>query len=120
MLTSANTSRTARSVLEAPVGQPIIHFQDLWLTGRVLASKGEEADLVLVQIHLTAYQPARPDLADFPGMAQQVHLALSVAPPQVDQPAARSLLEVQPPVSRERPPARGRLDPRRPVLPQGP
>src|SRR4051812_18962914 len=107
MLTSANTSRTGRSVLGAPIGQPIIHFQDLWLTGRILASKGEEADLVFVQIHLPASQPARPDRADFPGMTPQVHLALSVAPPPADQPAARPLLEVQPPVSRERPAARG-------------
>src|SRR5262249_5336213 len=120
MLTSANTSRTARSVLEAPIGQPILHFLDLRLAGRRLATKGEGADLVLVEIHFTAYQPARPDLADFPGVAQQAHLALRVGPPQVDQLAARPLLEVQLPVNRERPAAGGRLDPRRPVPSQGP
>src|SRR5262249_44799979 len=120
MLTSANTSRTARSVLEAPIGQPIIHCQDLGLTGRVLASQGVKADLVTVQIHFTAHEPTRPDVADLPALAQQVPLPLRVGPPQVHQTAARSLLEVQLPVSGERPAGWGGLDPRRPVLPQGP
>src|SRR6516225_5448066 len=87
MLTSANTSRTERSVLEAPIRQSIIHFQDLWLAGRLLAPEGMEAELVPLQIHVTAHQSARPDFADLPGLPQQVHLALRVGPPQVDQPA---------------------------------
>ena len=52
ILTSASTSRTLQSVLEAPVGQPIVHFQDLGLTGRLLAAEAEEADRVPVQIDL--------------------------------------------------------------------
>src|SRR5438270_12088563 len=109
MLTSANRSRTGRSVLEAPVGQPIIHFQDLWLARRVLASQGKEADLVLVQIHFTAHQAARPNRAHPPRPPQQGHLALSVGASQIDESAARSRLEVQLPVDGEGPAGRGRL-----------
>src|ERR1051326_8244476 len=104
MLTSANTSRTGQSVLEASVGQSIIHFQDLRLTGRLFASEGEEADLVLVQIHFTAYQPAWPDGAHRRGPAQQRPLPLSVAAPQVAQPAPRARLQVQSPARREHTP----------------
>src|SRR5689334_14244807 len=101
MLTTANTSRTVLSVLEAPIGQAIIHFQDVWLMGRLLASEGEEADLVLVQVHLAADQPVGPHLPQRPGPTQQAHLALSVAAPQVDQAPAWPLLQVQLPLHRE-------------------
>src|SRR5947209_3674628 len=119
MPTSANTSRTGRSVLEAPVGQPIVHFEDLRLTPRLLASKGKEADLVPIQIDLTTNQAVGPDLAQRPGLAQQDDLAVGVASPQVDQPTTGPLLQVQLPVGREGATARGRLDPRRPLLAQG-
>src|ERR1700745_177254 len=95
MLTSANTSRTGRSVLEAAVGQPIIHFEDLRLTGRLLAPQGEAADLVLIQIHFTTNQAVGPHLAQGPTLAQQGHLTVAVAPPQVDQPAPGPLLQVE-------------------------
>src|SRR5262249_53003090 len=75
MLTSANTCRTGRSVLEAAVGQPIVHFEDLRLTSRVLASKGEEADLVPIQIDLTTNQAVGPDLPQRPGLTEQDDLA---------------------------------------------
>src|SRR4051812_45555281 len=110
MLTTASTSRTGRSILEAAVGQPIVHFQDLWLAGRLLAPEGEEADLVRVQkdgtelenfsppapftardrggkpgkvLKLTADQAVGPHLAQLPGLPQQGHLAAGVAAPQV-------------------------------------
>src|SRR5271157_3439980 len=118
MLTSANRSRTGRSVLEAAVGQPIVYFQDLRLTGRVLAPEGEEADLVLVQIHFTAHQAVGPHLAELPGLPQQGHLAEAAASPQVDQPALRPLLQVELPAPRKGPAVRGGLYPRRPLLPQ--
>ena len=70
MLTSANTSRTERSVLEAAVGQPIVHFEDLRLTPRLLASEGEEADLIVGQIDFTTNQAVGPDLAAGPAVAQ--------------------------------------------------
>ena len=116
MLTTANRSRTVLSVLEAPIGQPIVHFQDLWLTGRLLAPQSEEAELVLVQIDVTANQAVGPDLAKRPGLSQQRHLAQAVAAPQVDQTALRSLLQVQLPARRERPAIRRGLDPRRPLF----
>src|SRR5947209_19390095 len=119
MLTTANRSRTGRSVLEAPIGQPIIHFQDLWLTGRFLAAEGKEADLVSVQIDVTANQAVGPDLAKRPGLAQQDHRAVAIAPPQVNQPAARPLLQIQLPTRGEPPAVRIGLDSRRPLLPQG-
>src|SRR5687767_7129616 len=119
MLTSATRSRTGRSVLEAPVGQAVVHLQDLRLAGRLLPPKAEEADLVLVQIDLTANQAAGPDLAERPGLAQQDHRAVARAAPQVNQAAARPLLQIQFPAGGERPAIRGRLDPRRPLLPQG-
>src|SRR6266508_653285 len=103
MLTSANTSRTERSVLEAAVGQPVVHFEDLRLTGRILASESEETDLVLIQIHFTTYQAVGPDLAQRPGLAQQGDLALGAASPQVDQAASWPLLQVELPVAREGP-----------------
>src|SRR5438105_745267 len=84
MLTSANRCRTGRSVLEAPVGQAVVHLQDSRLTGRFLAPQGEEADLVLVQIHLTANQAVGPHLPQWPGLPQQRHLAQVVASPQKD------------------------------------
>src|SRR5262245_175267 len=120
MLTSASTSRTLQSVLEAPVGQAIIHFQDLWLTGRVLAPEGEEADFVTIQIHFTADQAARPHGAQRPGLAQQVHRTLAVTAAQVDQPALGAFLQVQFPARWEGPPPRRRFDPRRPALAQRP
>src|SRR4051812_39264699 len=95
MLTSASTSRTGRSVLEAPVGQLIAHFQDLRLTGRVLAPEREEAHLVLLQVHLTANQAVGPHVADPPGAPQQRDFPPAVGPPQVDQAAARPRLRVQ-------------------------
>src|SRR5215467_7778685 len=118
MLTSANTSRTDRSVLKAPVGQPIVHFQDLRLTRRRLASKWEEADLVTIQIHFTPNQAIGPDLPHGPGLPQQVDLALGVAPPQVDQAAAGPLLQVELPAAWEGAAVWGGLDPRRPLLEQ--
>src|SRR5260370_42615032 len=99
MLTSANTSRTGPSVLEAAVGQPVVHFEDLRLTGRLLPAKGEEADFVLVKIHFAANQAVRPQPAQWPALAQQGHLAVAVAAPQVDQPATGPLLQVQFPVA---------------------
>src|SRR5512135_2321369 len=118
MLTTANTWRTGRSVLEAPVGQPIVHSQDLRLTGRLLASEGEEADLVLVEIHFAAHEAVGPQLAEGPGLPQQRHLAEAVASPQVDQPATGSLLQVPLPARGERLAVRGGLDPRRAMLAQ--
>src|SRR5260370_26215426 len=118
MLTSANTSRTGRSVLEAAVGQPIVHFEDLRLTGRLLATKGEEADLVLIQIHFTTNQAVGPHLAQWPGLAHPRHLALAIAAPQVDQPAPGPLLQVELPAVGEGTPVRAGLDPRRPLLAQ--
>src|SRR6266446_1803339 len=106
MLTSANTCRTVRSVLEASVGQPIIHFQDLWLTGRFLASKGEEADLVLIQIHFTTNQAIGPHLAERPGLPQEGHLAQAATAPQVDQLAIGPLLQVHFSAHWERPTVR--------------
>src|SRR5690242_1966579 len=101
MPTSANTSRTGRSVLEAAVGQPVIHFEDLRLTGRLLAPKGEEADLVPIQIHFTTNQAVGPHLAQWPDLTQQGHLAVAIASPQVDQPATGPLLQVELPVGGE-------------------
>src|ERR1700676_2911485 len=119
MLTTANRCRTGRSIPEAPVGQPIVHFQDLRLTGRLLAPEGEEADLVLVQIHLTADQAIGPRLAERPTPPQQGHRAAAAAAPQENQPTARTLLQVQLPPARERLAVRGCLQPRRPLLEQG-
>src|SRR5437763_378391 len=118
MLTSANTCRTGRSVLEATIGQSIVYFTDLRLTGWVLASQGEEADLVLIQIHFTTNQAVGPDLTEEPVLAQQAHRAVAVASPQVDQPASRPLLQVELPAHREGTTIRGSLDPRRPLLTQ--
>src|SRR5262249_34760551 len=118
MLTSASRFRTARSVLEAPVGQPVIHFEDLWLTGRVFASEAEEADLVSIQIDFTADQAARPHRAQRPGLAQQAHRALAITAAEVDQSPLGALLQVQFPVRRERPPTRRGFNPRRPALAQ--
>src|SRR3954471_8479953 len=119
MLASANTCRTGRSVLEAAVGQSIVHFADLWLTSRFLASQGEETDLILVQIDFTTNQTAGPDLAQRPALAQQGDLALGVAPPQGDQAAPGPLLQVELPGGGEGTAVRGRFDPRRPLLSQG-
>src|SRR5271167_3281326 len=119
MLTSANTSRTDRSILETAVGEPIVHFQDLRLTGRLFPSEGEEADLILVQIHFTADQAVGPHLAEGPCLPQQCHLADAVTSPQVDQPASRPLFQLELPALRKGPTIRGGLDPRCPLLPQG-
>src|SRR5215471_5777215 len=118
MLTTANTCRTGRSVLEPPVGQPIVHLQDLRLTGRLLTSQAEEADLVPVQIDITTDQAMGPHLPQIPGLSQQAHRAGAVASPEVDQPALRSLLQVQLPARREVATGWGCLDPRRPLPPQ--
>src|SRR5437773_3882383 len=120
MLTSANTSRTGESVLEPAVGQAIVYFEDLRVTARFLAPESEEADFVLIQIHFTTNQAAGPGLAERPGLPQQVHRALAVTAPEVDQAATRPLLQVELPVAREGPAVRGRLDPRRPLLEQRP
>src|SRR5438270_10144676 len=119
MLTNANTFRTGASVLEAPGREAVIHLQDLGLAGRFLASQSEEADPVLVQIHLTANQTVGPHLAQRPGPPQQSHLTVAVAAPQVDQSATRPFLQVQLPSAGERLAVRRRLRPRCPVLTQG-
>src|SRR4051794_35407444 len=107
MLTSANTSRTGRSVLEAAVGQPIVHFEDLRLTGRVLPSQSEEADLVLIQIHFTTNQAVGPGLTQRPGHPEQSDLAVGVAASEVDHAAAGSLLQVELPAHGEGAAVRG-------------
>src|SRR5438270_10225171 len=119
MPTSANTSRTGRSVLEAAVRQSVVHFADLRLTVRLLTAESEEANLPLVQIHLTANQAVGPHVAQWPGLTQQGHLAVAIAAPQVDQPATGPLLQVKLPVGGEGRPVRAGLDPRRPRLAQG-
>src|SRR5437588_8637167 len=119
MPTSANTSRTGRSVLEAAVGQPVVHFENLRLAGRLLAAEGEEANLVLIQIHFTTNQAVGPHLAEWPGLPQQGHLAVAVASPQVDQLPTGPLLQVKFPAGGEGAAVRGGLDPRRPLLAQG-
>src|ERR1700726_4126184 len=119
MLTTANRCRTGRSVLEAPVGQPIVHLQDLRLAGRLLASQGEEADLVLVQMHFTANQTVGPHLAKLPSLPQQRHLAETAASPQENQPALGSLLQVELPSRGEGAAVWGCFDPRRPLLSHG-
>src|SRR3954451_400997 len=101
MLTSANTSRTGESVLEAAVGQAIVHLQDLRLAGRLLPPEGEEPDLVPVQIAFSTDEAAGPRQAQRPGLPQQNDLALGVAPPQVDQAAGVPLLQVELPVAGE-------------------
>src|SRR5262249_1044258 len=119
MLTSANTSRTGRSVLEATVGQPIVHFADLWLTGRGLAPQGDEASLVPVRIHFTAGQAVGPGLTQGTELPQQGYLAVAVASPQVDQSAPWSLLQVELPAHGKGTAVRGGFDARRPVPAQG-
>src|SRR5467141_3459794 len=119
MLTSANTCRTGRSVLEAAVGQPIVHFQDQRLTGRLLASQGEEPDFVPIQIDFTTNEAVGPNLTEWPGLAEQEDRALGVASPQVDQATRGPFLQVELPVGREAPAVRGALDPRRPLLAHG-
>src|SRR5438128_789088 len=119
MLTSANRSRTGRSVLKAPSGKPVRDFQDLGLTGRLLAPQGAEADLVLAEIHFAAHQAVGPHLAERPGLPQQRHLTVAVAAPQVDQSAPRPFLQVQLPGFRKRATVRSGLQARRPLLPQG-
>src|SRR5262245_24730249 len=114
MLTTATRSRTGGSVPEAAWGQPVVHSQDLRLTRGFFAAEAEEADLVLVQVHLAADQAVGPHQPQRPGLAHQAHRAVAVAPPEVDQTAAGSLLPFQLPVRRERPALRGGLDPRRP------
>src|SRR4051812_7211125 len=103
MLTSANTSRTGGSVLEAAVGQAVVHFEDLRLTGRFLASEGEEADFIIIQIHFTTNQAAGPGQAERPGLPEQIDLAVAVTAPEVDQAAAGALFQVELPVAREGP-----------------
>src|SRR3954469_5175252 len=119
MLTSAITCRTGRSVLETPGRQPVIDFQDLGLTGRLLAPQREEAELVVVQIHFTANQSIGPHLPELPGPPQQDYLAEAAAAPQVDQLTPRPFFQVQLPSLGERPALRGGLQARRPLLPQG-
>src|SRR5262249_51993779 len=118
MLTSANRSRTGRSVLEAAVGQPIGYFQDLWLASRLPPPQAEEADLILVRIDLGADQPVGPDLRQRPGPAEQGNLALPVAPPEVNAPPGRPLARLELPPRREGPPAGRRFGPGGPAPPQ--
>src|SRR4051812_30899551 len=110
MLTSANTSRTGRSVLEAAVGQPIVYFEDLRLTDRLLAAESEEADLVLIQIHFTPNQAVGPRLTQGPGLAQQSDLAVGVAASEVDHPPVGPLLQAELPARGEGAAVRGGLD----------
>ena len=119
MLTSANRSRTGLSVLEAPIGQPIIYFQDLRLAGRILAPQAVEKEFVPIQIHVTTNQPVGPHLAQRPRLSQKADLTAGVASPQVDQAACGSLLQVEFPVGRESTPVWSRLDPRRSLSAQG-
>src|SRR5262249_5422863 len=107
------------SVAEAARGQPIIYFQDLRLTRRFFAAEAEEADLVEVEIDLTADQAVGPDQAQPPGLAPQAQGAVAIAASGVDQPPAGSLVQLQLPVRREGPALGGGLDPRRPMLAQG-
>src|SRR5271166_7192485 len=119
MLTSANTSRTGESVLEATAGQAIVHFEDLRLASRFLASEGEETDFIHLQIHFATNEAAGPSQAERPGLPEQDDLALGVASPQVDQAASGPFLQVEFPVGREDAAIRGGLDPRCPLLEQG-
>jgi len=57
----AGRSPGLQSVVEASVGQSVIHLQNHRLVGWLLASQGEETDLVLGQIDLAANQPVGPN-----------------------------------------------------------
>src|SRR4051812_23399964 len=119
MLTSANRSRTGPSVLEAAVGQPKVHLQDLRLAGRVFPPEGEEADLIAIQSDFTPDQAVGPELSQRPGLPEQDDLAAGVATPEVDQATLRPFLQIELPVPREGTTARGGLDPRRPLPAHG-
>src|SRR5262245_44287988 len=95
MLTSARTARTGRRVLKPSHVHPVVQLPDLRLARRLLAPQADEADATPGQIHLTAHQAVGPDLTQLPALPQHRHPAERVAPPQVDQPATRPLLQVQ-------------------------
>jgi hypothetical protein len=50
--------------------QAIVHLRDLGLTGRFLATQGEEVHFILLEIVFAANQPAWPGLPQRPGLAQ--------------------------------------------------
>jgi hypothetical protein len=119
VLTSVNISRPERSVLEAAVGQPIVYFKYLRLTGWLLAPKGEEADLVLTRIHFPTNQAVGPYLTQWPGLAQEGRLAVAVIAPPVNQTAPGPLLQVELPAGGEGTPVWVGLDPRRLLVAAG-
>src|SRR5947209_2862778 len=89
------------------------------LVHRLPPPKSEDADLILVEVHLHPYQPIQPVLVSLEAPAQHPHRTRRIGPPHVDDPAPWPCLEIQPPPLREGTPPGGRLDAIGPVTTQG-
>src|SRR6478672_6217328 len=115
-MTSASTWK---SLTEWSPRQHIACLVDQRLLVWCPATQGVEADALRLEVHLGPDQAMLPQRVHGKAPAQQLHLPLSIAAAQEDQPPLRVGLQVQTPVGWEGPTCRCRLDPRRRSLPMG-
>jgi hypothetical protein len=108
---------TEESLRKPPMRQVILYLSQEGLPARFPPPQGIAADAPAVQVHLGPDQAVGPPRIDRETPAQQLHFSAGRRAPQEHQPAAWRCLQVQPPLARERPPRRGRLDAGRRSLP---
>src|SRR5215831_20689289 len=92
---------TGKSLTERPPRRHIGRLVDHGLLLRCPPAQGVEADPLRLEVYLGPDQALLPQGVHGESPAQQLHLALRVAPPQEDQPSLRVGLQVQTPARRE-------------------
>src|SRR5512135_2840037 len=101
---------SSRSLREPSLLDVMVQFPQEGLVLRLPPAKPVDADPVPIEVHLHSHQPLQPVWVHLEAPAQHLHRPRRTGPPQVDDPAPWSGLEVQSPSLREGTPPRGRLD----------
>lgn len=114
------TASTCRSLLETPPRQLVRNVQDQGLALRVPASQRVATEAFTGPVHLDTHQPMAPIRRHLPTVAQHLYTALTIRPPQLDQPPRRGRRQVQRPPPGQGMPFRSRFHPRPPRPSQSP
>src|SRR3954447_14409262 len=100
----------SRSLRELSILDMMVQLPQKRLVLRLPPAKPVDADLIPIEVHLHSHQPIQPVRVPLEAPAHHLHRPHPTGPPQVDDPALRSRLEVQAPSLREGTPTGGRLD----------
>jgi hypothetical protein len=97
--------------MEPSTRKPVLHPPEQRLLGRLSAPEPVNPHLAPIEVHLRSDQAIQPADVHLEPAAEQFHDPRGIGPSEIDDPAPRPRLEVQPPSLGDGPPSRGRLDP---------